>query len=250
MRIDRRALIQFFDGDDKAGPYAAAIKAVAGEELGLALLVEFLRRDGKNATCVQRTCTTGGKGHRLDGWGRAEADDGRITLYQVEVKLWARHSVLNEGRQPQNAEPLVQRQRKSKLPDDASADVVRDYKVHRWSQYWDDRIGFKQKALCKVLDEDMKPPKLKPPECNARVEPLACLWDAVHPTGELAPWFPVTVPVDSKGSWITADPRRFTRVWVFSMSAFLRNLDDRELTLDLSATSERLQWLNRIFPHA
>lgn len=228
MRIDRRVLIEFFHGDDDTRSHQAAIKAVAGEELGLALLVEFLSDQRRNPTRVPgMPHPAGGAGHHLDGWVRAQADDGLMTLYQVEVKLWGRYSFLHQGQQPPHADRLVQ----------------------RWTQYWD-QFGFRDEELRKVLDENMELP-----EGNTRVEPLVCLWDAVCPCEEVAPpWFSVPVPefpVEVQRQWVVVNPRRFTRVWIFSMSAFLETLDDgEELTLDLPATSERLQWLNRIFPHA
>src|SRR3990172_1281966 len=132
------ALIEFFDGDDDTRSYATAIKAVLGEGLALALLVKFLQGKDPNAECVSTQCTTGhAQGHRLDGWVKAAADGGLMTLYQVEVKLWAQHSLLNAGVQPQDAHPLVQ------PPDNAPADVHRAYNVQqRWYQYWDDH-GFR-----------------------------------------------------------------------------------------------------------
>jgi hypothetical protein len=252
MRIDRGALIDFFEGDVNTGPYQAAIKGIAGEELGLALLVKFLSDQGRNPTRVLGTPHPAGRaGHYLDGWVRAQADDHDrlMTLYQVEVKLWGKYSVLHQGRPPQDAHPLVQ------PPDNAPADDHRAYKVQqRWYQYWDER-GFQDEELRKVLDGNMALPMLEPHEDNARVDPLACLWDAVHPHGERTPWFSVPLPEfpeEAQRPWV-ANHRRFTRVWVFSMSAFLSTLEgtleDRELLLPLPETCERLQWLKRIFPH-
>ena len=56
---------------------------------------------------------------------------------------------------------------------------------------------------------------MKPPVEGVQVEPLVCFWDAMHPTGETDVLF--SIPLDSG---------KFTRVWVFSMSAHLRNFQN------------------------
>jgi len=54
MLIDRRELIVFFDERGEArSQHANAIKAVAGEELGLHLLVDFFRRQDTEANVLE-----------------------------------------------------------------------------------------------------------------------------------------------------------------------------------------------------
>jgi hypothetical protein len=90
LRLDVRAVLQFFDeAPNESLGHATAIVAVAGEELGLALLVHYLRSIGRPTALVSDKCTPGTRsGSRLDGWVRAGD-----TLYQVEVKNWSAHAI-------------------------------------------------------------------------------------------------------------------------------------------------------------
>ena len=64
------------------------------------------------------------------------------------------------------------------------------------------------------------------------------MWDAMHLDGETTPWFSVMLPTGS----------HFQRLWVFSMSAFLRTLTDQYLTLEMPNTLQRLNWLQYLLP--
>lgn len=216
MLIDRLALVAFFDDDDEAGRHASAIKAVAGEELGLALLVRYLTTTGSNPERLSVACTQRfRKGHRLDAWVRVTSDTGPL-LYQVEVKTWSSHSIGG-----------------ARLPSDACAADVRAFKLREWAGYFDDTRGFREKALQKVFDP------MTPPEADTRVEPLACLWTAVHNQGGDEPFFQVPVAAPCSAS--------FNVINVFSMSAYLRGLLDAEIELRLPDTERRLQYLSSLF---
>ena len=79
---------------------------------------------------------------------------------------------------------------------------------------------------------------MKPPAPDCTVEPLACYWDAMHPDGAGEPLFSVPVP-DS----------HFTRVWVFSMSAYLRELlasGVAHIEIEMPDTAARIDWLDRL----
>jgi hypothetical protein len=159
-------------------------------------------------------CSTGrAKGHRLDGWLKVTSGEA-LTLFQVEVKTWSYHSL--GGRS---------------LPLSTSPTELAAFKRGRWKRYWlGDR--FRDNPLNKVLTP-MRPPM------PGVVEPLACLWDAMHPTGAADPLFYAPLPEGA-----------FKRVAVFSMSAFLRNMDEPLLELDLPSARERLRLLREIFPEA
>ena len=255
MRVDRRRLIEFFDCEPDAAPHASAIKAIVGEELGLALFVQFL---GSTARRVDAPCRIRGawvsrpalcnpgqqKGQRLDGWVRVDGRDA-VILYQVEVKVWAWSSVLRDPAmgcgacKPAEASP--RRRLSRRLPPDVPPATLRAHKMSRWAEYWCTQCGFRHSALCKVLDEMKRPVGADKQPLAGEVRPLACLWDAVHPTGADAPLFEIRIPerVPNQGG--------FSHLWVFSMSAYLRSLADADVELDLPYTTERLQWLDRIF---
>jgi hypothetical protein len=220
--IDRQELIRFFDDRPEVGRHAAAIKAVAGDELGLVLLVRYLHGLNQEAEVLRdgdelRRCTTGlsqGRRPYLDGWVTVE-EGPSVIYYQVEVKSWSMHS--EQGRQ---------------LSLDAPPEEVADFKRRRWERYWDAaRHRFRDDVLNKVFTP------MRCPDPKVRPRPLACLWDAVHETGGDGPMFDVAVP----------DHEVFQRVWVFSMSAYLRSLKDETLDLDLRGTIERLHLLDGLF---
>lgn len=214
--IDVRQLLSFFDEDATVGPHANAVKAVMGEELGFALLLEYFRRRGVNARMGPQICTTGkATGHRLDGWVIVNRR-GSETYYQVEVKTWSQHSL--GGRS---------------LAVSATPGEVREFKKERWRWYWSGKT-FVQKSLAKVLTP------MKRPVEGVIIEPLACLWDAIHPSGGEEPFFTVPIP----------GGKPFDKVHVFSMSAFLRGLRLDTLELELPAMRERLTWLLKVFPGA
>jgi hypothetical protein len=213
--VDVHELLSFFDESGEVAGHASAIKGVAGEELGFALLLEYFRRIGVVARRGPWVCTTGNaKGHRLDGW-IVVSHTGSDLYYQVEVKTWSQHSL--GGLQ---------------LPVSATPAEVMEFKKKRWRRYWlESETAFKDQQLAKVLTP------MKVPTSGVAVEPLACLWDAMHPMGESDPFF--TVPLLPGGP--------FAKVHVFSMSGFLRGLREKTLELDLPDTRERLKWLSKIF---
>jgi len=216
MLIDRRALLAFFDDDEQGGRHANAIKAVAGEELGLALLVHYLNETGRNPEMLPGPCTQRSrKGYRLDAWVSITDAAGPL-LYQVEVKTWSSHSIGG-----------------ARLPVDAPRDVIRAYKVAQWKGYFQQDRGFAEKALQKVFE------KMTPPQPGVPVEPLACLWTAVHDQGGDEPFFRIQ---------IAAPWSCFNVINVFSMSAYLRALPDARIELPLPDTETRLEYLANLFP--
>jgi hypothetical protein len=104
ISANRFTLLDFFDQEPKTSRgHATSVVSVAGEELGIALLVHYFGNKGIKAKVIGHRCTPGTKsGRRLDAW--VEADS---VLYQVEVKNWSAHAiggkVLQIGASPQEA---------------------------------------------------------------------------------------------------------------------------------------------------
>jgi hypothetical protein len=211
LTVNLHEILSFFDESAATAAHANAIKAVAGEELGFALLLEYFRRRGIAARMGAQRCTTGNaRGERLDGWIVVPNGDCD-TYYQVEVKAWSRHSL---GGRP--------------LAVTVTPDQLSEFKKERWRRYWVNDT-FVDKQLAKVLTP------MRPPIPGVTIEPLACLWDAVHPFGLSEPFFKVDL----------AEGNLFRR---FSMSGFLRGLSESTLKLELPCIEERLNWLSRLFP--
>jgi hypothetical protein len=72
LSVDRKALLTFYDNPlpEQQGIHAAGVNAMAGEELGFALLIRYLRDNvSPESLKLHGPCTTGQRrGHRLDGW--------------------------------------------------------------------------------------------------------------------------------------------------------------------------------------
>lgn len=214
MLVDVAALLRFYDELPEGRRHASAVKGVAGEELSLALLLDYFGRRGKKAAKVGDVCSTGrARGPRLDAWIRV-GTPSRGTLYQVEAKNWSAHSLQGKA-----------------IAAIASEGALRAHKRERWqNQYWNGRT-FWTASLRKVL----RP--MRPPVPARRVLPLACIWDPVHPTGGQSPFFRVKL----RG-------RAFPEVWVFSVSAYLRGIRRRWIRLSMPDLAARLRHLRRIFP--
>jgi len=188
--IPIRALLEFCDDPGKSAfKQFSAISSVIGEDLGSSLLINYFERQGNPAKIVGDKVTQGtNKGSRLDRWLQVEFPSG-LVLYQVEIKNSGAHAI--GGR---------------RLPITADKLAVQSHKIERWSKEWNGETFIKP-GVKKVLI-----PMRVPKGLSGHLMPLICFWDAMHPTGEVNPFFEVEV---------NAPP--FTHVHVFSMSSFLRN---------------------------
>jgi len=211
LTLDVRETLRFFDeAPNESDTHATAVVGVLGEELGAALLVRQLKKRYGKAGILSSRCSTGKKqGPRLDRWVIAEIR-GRRILFQVEIKNWSAHAIGGKT-----------------LSLKASRKELRVHKKERWNRTWNGN-GFKSKNADKVLR------RMRQPEPGF-VEPLICFWDAMHPTGAQTPLF--RVPLKRKP---------FKRVWVFSMSSYLRGLKSQRIRLEMPNTIRRLKWMRRL----
>ncbi len=220
LTIDVRAVLSFFDEDRTVSRHSNAIKAMAGEEFMFALLIEYFSRSGLDAELLNQPCTTGRpSGPRLDGWVTVRKGDSKESpiFYQVEVKSWSAHGIGSGSRF---------------IKPSASADDIATFKREIWATYWS-KGRFIENGLNKVLSP------MACPDPVAVVKPLACLWSAVHPTGDLLPFFSVQPNTQTP----------FPEVFVFSASSFLRGIEATEPTLQLRLPqlAERTRLLNTLF---
>jgi hypothetical protein len=220
ITLNIRQILRFFDENIEVTKHSNAIKIIIGEELMLALLLEYFKRtEIYSYAIVEQPCTTGKKkGPWLDAWLKVQDSmSSNPFFYQVEVKSWSAHGIGG----------------KSKFIDpDWSESEFSEYKRKIWGHYWNNG-KFSADAVNKVLTP------MKPPELSATVKPLACLWEMMHPEGNETPFFTVK----------TAPNSYFSEVSVFSISSFLRGLHPKEpvLTLELPILSERLDQVNKLF---
>jgi len=213
IRLSIIQAIQFYDAPPKRNRgQTTAITAVIGEDLGAGLLINYYRRQGCQAETLPDNVTPGtNKGSRLDRWVIVTKGK-QVTHYQVEIKNWGAAAI--GGR---------------RIAIDADARTLKQHKIERWSKEWNGQ-GFIKAGVQKVLIP------MKPPEGARHIEPLVCFWDAMHPSGGNSPLFSVKL-----------ENQHFKRVWIFSMSSYLRTLmksGKTYLQIDAPDIVARLDWLS------
>jgi hypothetical protein len=216
VQIDIVRTLQFYDEAILSSlHHATAINAVAGEDLGAGLFSHYLKQKNFAVRILPDKCTQGTtSGVRLDRWILAVMN-GKKIYFQTEIKNWSAHAF--GGR---------------RLKIDASPREISAHKIERWNYFWDGQT-FRPPQARKVLT----PMKLLEENCTVR--PLICFWDAMHPKGKRDPLF--SVPLLNE---------RFPAIWVFSMSAHLRNLLSagvKKLSLEMIDTESRIVWLSEMF---
>ena len=103
----------------------------------------------------------------------------------------------------------------------------------RWENEWDSRAQLlRHPNTGKVLSR-MKPPAGVDEEC---IRPLLIFWEALGPS-DRADEHLFNVEVDG----------HFPELWVFSVSSYLRSIQDDTLELDMPDAAHRLRSLNCLF---
>ena len=224
------ALLEFYDRKTHENEYhATSINALMGEEFALALVTKYFELGGRGAEILSEKCVTGEKsGPRLDGWLRIK--NGKETvLYQTEIKNWSAHAVGGKS-----------------VPKNASEDAWKNHRINRWENQFDTgKKTLKEKSALKVL-VPMKLPDGIPESVDRR--PLIVFWDPMNPDGKPDEWFDVEVEVEAVEEQFNRKSK-FTRLYVFSISNFVRKLKDQGKThvvVDLPKTKKRLQWIERL----
>ena len=218
-KIDLKQLVEFFDEKPKDSEgHATAISSVLGEDLGAFLIQHYLNQNSIKAEILDSPCTQGTKsGVRLDKWILAEEQNNKI-LYQVEIKNWSAHAIGGK-----------------KLSSTADAITLKNYKIDRWNnQFFQNNLPNKKQTL-KVLT------KMKSPIESCEIRPLLCFWDALHKEGKNEPFF-----------WFDIEHDTFSKLWVFSMSSYVRNIRNEGLEyifineLHMKNSLKRKDWIEKI----
>ena len=225
-------LLRFFDEKpDWSLKRATSVVGIAGEDLNAASFQHYVESKGGSA-CVLREhnstrplrVTTGKrKGYWLDRWIRVKWPDESGAVFQTEIKNWSSHAI--QGRT---------------LCVSSTAEQLREYKVARWKQHWDeDRCWLRGTNTAKVLFR-MQEPKEHGVH-KSEVRPLLIFWEALAPAEEVDQHlFRVNVASDA--------PEDFKELWVFSVSSYLRSVRESTLDLDMPEAASRLGVLGRLFP--
>ncbi len=221
FEVNIKNLLEFFDEKPPTSQgHATSLTQMFGEDLGAALFNHYLDSQGIESKVISDKCTTGEKsGSRLDRWILTN-ENGKRVLYQSEIKSWSAHAL---GKSPISA---------MAIPEKLSA-----YEEKEWLSIWDDKnSNFKWPTLSKVLIEMKEPSQIEYDEKR----PLLIYWIPLRPKGESSPFFNVQ-----------AKSNAYNRVWVFSMSSYLRSINKDKIVLrNMPNFAERLFWINNIFKPA
>ena len=240
LLINIQETLRFFDEKPAwASGNATAIVAMLGEDLSAASLQHCLESNGASYVNVRpETVGTGPKkGPRLDRWIEADLADGRRVLFQTEIKSWSAWAI---GGKP--------------LAVDAPQEEVEDYKHWYWEGQWDtERHTLKHHYVGKVLVP--MTPKF---DTQGRQQiPLLIYWAVVGPNVQTAMQpqgsgghlftianpsydFPFVVPA----SWPERHP--FSELWVFSVSSYLRSIEQDKLKLKMPIAASRMKAVTRL----
>lgn len=227
VKVNVPDLLRFFDEKPKwAEGHATAVVGVAGEDLNAACFCHYLEsREHRGEVLLDdsgKPLAVGPgtkKGSRLDRWIKVRWKEGTETLFQTEIKNWSAHSLSGET-----------------LSLSACDEEVRAYKQSRWEKRWDrDEQGLRVRQTAKVLSP-MRPPKGSK---GKDIQPLLIYWEALGPSDNADDHL---FSVD-----VAENAGKFPKLWVFSVSSYLRSLGQDTLELELPDASQRLDVLNRLF---
>ena len=227
VKVNVRDLLSFFDEKpDWSEKHATAIVGVVGEDLNAACFCHYLESkehrgevllddSGKPVAVGPGTR----KGHRLDRWIKVYWKEETGTLFQTEIKNWSTHAIGGKT-----------------LSLSASDEEVRVYKQSRWENQWDgDERRLRHPQTPKVLSP-MQPPNGAE---GKGIQPLLIYWEALGPRDNADEHL---FSVD-----VADNPGKFLKLWVFSVSSYLRSVGQDKLELKLPEASRRLVVLNRLF---
>ena len=227
VTVNVRDLLSFFDEKpDWSERHATAVVGVVGEDLNAACFCHYLESKGHHGEVLldesgkPAPVRTGAReGPWLDRWIKVHWKEGARTLFQTEIKNWSAHSLSGE-----------------RLRLCASDEKVMDYKQRRWENRWNgEERRLKARQTAKVLSP-MRPPKSAE---GKDIQPLLIFWEALGPREKANEHF---FNVD-----VADNPRKFAKLWVFSVSSYLRTVQKDTLELELPDASHRLAVLRHLF---
>lgn len=214
MKLNRENLIRFYDHRRERdnpeyegfGSHVSAITGLIGEDLIFGLLQKYWISKNHVSEILSYKCSQGTrKGARLDAWILFN----NLTLYQVEVKNWAAHSMGGQS-----------------LQIDANATTQKAFSDSRKLKYFGPNYAPVLYEKIKKVLEPMNPPNQYN---NLEVKKLICLWDyMVCDNNE--PFFEVEIDKQC--------------LHVFSASAYLRSLTDEVIELSMPRAEKRQGYLN------
>ena len=227
LTVDRLALLEFLDlKSDYSRGHATGVVSVVGEDLNAACFQRYAESKGAAVEVLPNPVTTGNKsGPRLDRWIKADWPDSGKILYQTEIKNWSAHAIGGKN-----------------LSVTANPQETADYKQDRWCRHWNSNSStLKGNSCAKVLVPMQRPGGLE----SRTIRPLLIFWEALGPQDADDHLFPVTTRRPHY-----PDLPKFpepTKLWVFSVTSYLRSLTDDKIDLPMPNAARRLRALTNMF---
>ncbi len=213
-------LIQFYDNRvEESKRMATAVNSVMGEEFSVALMMNYFESNNCKVEILPGPCKgKTNKGVRLDRWIHVAHQDKSHTLFQTEIKNWSAHSI--GGR---------------RIPANINEEELKKLTMSNWKTRFDQFHIPREKEASKVLTRMSVPdnfPHMEP-------TPLICFWEAMHPSGELNPYFTMEI-----------NHQEFSQIHIFSLSNYVRTLKSQgimKIPARLPNAEKVINWMNRIY---
>ncbi len=234
MKINIKKCLEFLDDTPVRG-HTTAIVGMIDEELGACAFKHFIEHNKKTKKTVVEILvdkitnkplmvTTGQKkGKRLDRWIEV-TENGKITLYQCEIKFWSATAIGGQY-----------------LELDADTEKVKNVAEKHWERQVATSFSDRNypNGVTKVFG-GMKIPDGYPK--NVKVKTLLIYWMPVSRHNNTEPFFEVPVSIFKNPSI----PKNFKKLNIFSVSLYFRKLHQEGkdiIDLDMPSSQYRIKML-------
>ena len=229
--VDVQETISFFDEVPAySRKQATSIVSVVGEDLATGCFQKHLESKGATV-CVryiedqgsfypESVTEDGQRNRRLDRWIVVDCPVSGRTVFQTEIKNSSAHAYGGET-----------------IKLGASTKDLHTYKLREWRSAWNEETQtLRDEGSAKVL----LPMKIPEDLSGERVKPLLICWTPMAPENELDSFL---FQVEARFS----PECDFRELWVFSISSYLRSLNESEISLNMPMTVARYRILDRLF---
>lgn len=218
--LNLEKLIDFFDHRVQSSlRLGTPVNSVIGEELAVTLMRHYFERKNYKFEIFQPCNQSAKRGYRLDCWLHLQDAGKDSRLYQTEIKNWSAHSLGG-----------------TVIPPSVTEAGLREIIARNWNSRFSHETNIPREASASKVLVRMNPP---PEWSHLTVMPLLCLWECLHPDGDLEPFFhrPIQNP-------------HFENIYVFSLSAYVRVLlaeGTKNIPSLMPQTDRAMNWLNDMY---
>ena len=229
--VDVQETIRFFDEvPTYSAKQATSIVSIVGEDLATGCFQRHIESKGatvcvryiedRGAFYPESVTEEGQRNRRLDRWIVVDCPVSGRTAFQTEIKNSSAHAYSGK-----------------KIARDASTEDLHTYKLRVWRSAWDEATQtLRDEGSAKVL----LPMKIPCDLSEDHVKSLLICWTPMAPKNELDSFLFQVKARFSPGC-------DFKELWVFSISSYLRSLDESEISLKMPMTAARYRIFDRLF---